>query len=113
MHFMLALTCGDCGAQLVFNDERPEWKVEHATIDDDAGVQAAEAYIAEHPTIPAGRGLPSDVPKYVVIDRRRGQDAMRMSLSLELPEPRRYVACPACDGRVCGPALPPETPLPS
>ena len=28
MHWKLRLDCGDCGAQLTFRDERPEWEHE-------------------------------------------------------------------------------------
>lgn len=99
MHFNFTMTCARCGTVLLFTDERPAWQIDDPSVDD-AGIQLAEQYIAAHPTLPAGKGLPSDVPRYVVVDRKAGQRNLQVALTLSLPPKRRYIPCPVCDARI-------------
>jgi hypothetical protein len=90
IRWTVTLTCEDCGAAVRYEDERPSWRI----IEPDLGlIREAEEWLREYPGM-AGSALsvsPRTAPPYV---RRRAFHA-----ELAVPETRRYVVCPACDGR--------------
>lgn len=90
----LTLHCHTCGAAIIYTDERPPWKVERPNRQ---AVARARAWIAERPECPNNTLFSAcpDRPLYA-----RCPTFFGTRHSLEIPEPRHYVLCPACDGRV-------------
>ena len=87
----LTLHGDTCGAAITYTDERPAWEVE---VPDPALVTLAAAGMAEHPRCPGSRLRPcAGRPRYV------GCDAIWARHTVQVPAPRHYVVCPACDGR--------------
>ena len=90
IHWSLTLLCETCGAAIRYEDERPTWRIEEP---DPALIEQARAWVAENPEVPSLEPLPPYVGT-----RPIGQG---VSVTfVDAPPARRYVTCPACDGRV-------------
>jgi hypothetical protein len=95
MRWNLKLTCNTCRANIIFEDERPKWRVDNEPILAVNGAARARVDGAEPVTAPCAA---------TATGHRRRPTVQALAKVDETPpgrtEGRRYVACPACDGRV-------------
>jgi hypothetical protein len=113
LHFTLDLKCTGCGAALRFDDERPDWQTYDVRVEEPEACERSAAFVAAHadePLPPPYEPWPAyeeaGRPPYVTsrpLPSLQPFEQWRQTAILDIPEPRRYVNCPACDARVWEP----------
>lgn len=92
-HWTLALACDECGATVMWQDQRPEW---HEDEERKAEIEQAIAWVKEHPEMRSGMLLEiEDKPRLVY--RTLGAFGGWPEVHFV---PTRYTRCPACDARI-------------
>lgn len=95
IHWTLALACGECGAKITYEDERPDWQIDDKR---QRLIAEADAFVEEHTVLKVVGGTifspQFDVTLPAYIDRD-----IFGNLSIYRPAVQ-YIQCPACDNRV-------------